>query len=53
MKSRQKLKAKISTSTHAVFEGSMVKHDNLKVWTGYVPNTPIEEVVDQARHYAR
>jgi hypothetical protein len=33
--------------------GSIVKRGKLKVWTGVVPATPIEEAVDQARHYTR
>ena len=33
--------------------GSIVKRGNLKVWTGAVPATPIEEVVEQSRHYTR
>jgi hypothetical protein len=33
--------------------GRIVKHGKLKVWTGAVPATPIEEAVQQARHYTR
>lgn len=33
--------------------GRIVRHGKLKVWTGVVPATPIEEAVEQARHYAR
>jgi hypothetical protein len=33
--------------------GRVVKRGKLKVWTGTVPATPIEEAVDQARHYTR
>ena len=33
--------------------GSIVKRDKLKVWTGAVPAIPIEEAVDQTRHYTR
>ena len=33
--------------------GSIVKRGNLKAWTGAVPATPIEEVVEQSRHYTR
>jgi hypothetical protein len=33
--------------------GRIVKHGKLKVWTGAVPGTPIEEAVEQARHYTR
>jgi hypothetical protein len=33
--------------------GRVVKRGKLKVWTGPVPNTSIEEAVEQARHYTR
>jgi hypothetical protein len=33
--------------------GRVVKRGKLKVWTGAVPSTPIEEAVEQARHYTR
>jgi len=33
--------------------GRIVKRGKLKVWTGAVPAMPIEEAVDQARHYRR
>ena len=33
--------------------GRVVKRGRLKVWTGSVPATPIEEAVEQARHYTR
>jgi hypothetical protein len=33
--------------------GRIVKRGKLKVWTGEVPATPIEEAVDQSRHYTR
>ena len=33
--------------------GRIVKRGKLKVWTGAVPATPIEEAVEQARHYSR
>jgi hypothetical protein len=33
--------------------GRVVKRGKLKVWTGAVPATPIEEAVEQTRHYAR
>ena len=33
--------------------GRIVKRGKLKVWTGLVPATPIEEAVEQTRHYAR
>lgn len=33
--------------------GRIVKRGKLKVWTGLVPATPIEEAVEQTRHYSR
>jgi bifunctional DNA-binding transcriptional regulator/antitoxin component of YhaV-PrlF toxin-antitoxin module len=33
--------------------GKIVKRGKLKVWTGQVPSTPIEEAVEHARHYER
>ncbi len=33
--------------------GRIVKRGKLKVWSGRVPSTPIEEAVDAARHYER
>lgn len=33
--------------------GRVVKRGKLKVWTGAVPATPIEEAVEQSRHYTR
>jgi hypothetical protein len=33
--------------------GHIVKRGKLKLWSGPVPATPIEEAVDQARHYTR
>ena len=33
--------------------GRIVKRGKLKVWTGAVPATPIEDAVEQARHYTR
>ena len=33
--------------------GHIVKRGKLKVWTGAVPATPIEEAVEQSRHYTR
>jgi len=55
---RQKLRVS-STPGRIVLEvkanssGSIVKRGKLKVWTGAVPATPIEDAVDQARHYTR
>jgi bifunctional DNA-binding transcriptional regulator/antitoxin component of YhaV-PrlF toxin-antitoxin module len=31
--------------------GRVVKRGNLKVWSGQVPSTPIDEAVDVVRHY--
>ena len=33
--------------------GRIVKRGKLKVWTGAVPATPIQETVEQSRHYTR
>jgi hypothetical protein len=33
--------------------GRVIKRGKLKVWTGAVPATPIEEAVEQSRHYRR
>ena len=33
--------------------GKVVRRGKLKVWTGQVPSTPIEEAVDVVRHYER
>ena len=34
-------------------EGRVVKRGKLKVWTGAVPSTSIEEAVEKSRHYTR
>jgi hypothetical protein len=44
---------RIVLEVDANVSGSVVKRGKLKVWTGAVPATPIEDAVDQARHYAR
>jgi len=55
---RQKLRVS-STPGRIVLEvkannsGSVVKRGKLKVWTGAVPATPIEDAVGSARHYTR
>jgi hypothetical protein len=33
--------------------GKIIKRGKLKVWAGQVPSTPIEEAVEQVRHYER
>ncbi len=33
--------------------GRVIKRGKLKLWTGAVPSTPIEEAVNQSRHYTR
>jgi bifunctional DNA-binding transcriptional regulator/antitoxin component of YhaV-PrlF toxin-antitoxin module len=33
--------------------GRIIKRGKLKLWTGTVPATPIEEAVEQSRHYTR
>lgn len=54
----QKLRAsatpgRIVLEMEANASGRVVKRGKLKVWTGAVRATPIEEAVDQARHYTR
>lgn len=34
-------------------QGKVVKRGKLKVWTGEVPSTPLEEAVEQVRNYTR
>ena len=55
---RQKLLAyatpgRIVLEMKANAAGHIVKRGKLKVWTGAVPATPIEEAVEQSRHYTR
>jgi hypothetical protein len=33
--------------------GKIVSEGRLNVWTGEVPETPLDEAVDQSRHYGR
>jgi hypothetical protein len=33
--------------------GKIIKRGKLKVWTGPVPSTPLEDAVEQVRHYTR
>ncbi|HPC59516.1 MAG TPA: hypothetical protein PKX23_02605 [Verrucomicrobiota bacterium] len=33
--------------------GRLIPRGKLKVWTGAVPATPVEEAVEQSRHYTR
>jgi hypothetical protein len=54
----QKLKVsvvpgRIVLETEANPEGKIVRRGKFKVWTGAVPNTPLEEAVEQARRYDR
>jgi hypothetical protein len=54
----QKLRAsatpgRIVLEMEANSSGRIVRRGKLKVWTGAVPATPIEEAVEQARHYTR
>ena len=54
----QKLKVSVAPGrivleTEANPEGKIVRRGKLKVWTGKVPNTPLEEAVEQARRYER
>jgi len=55
---RQKLRVsatpgRIVLEMEANASGSIVKRGKLKLWTGAVPATPIEEAVEQSRHYSR
>lgn len=55
---RQKLIAsatpgRIILEVPAATSGRIVKRGKLKVWTGPVPAIPIDEAVEQARHYSR
>jgi hypothetical protein len=34
-------------------KGKVMKRGKLKVWTGEVPNVPLNEAVEQARRYER
>ena len=54
---KQKLKVR-ATPGRIVLEiepnkGKIVKRGKLKVWGGEVPPIPLEEAVDQVRHYER
>jgi hypothetical protein len=44
---------RIVLEMQAIASGRIVKRGKLKVWTGAVPATPIEEAVAQTRHYTR
>ena len=33
--------------------GKVIKRGKLKVWGGAVPSTPLEDAVEQVRHYER
>jgi bifunctional DNA-binding transcriptional regulator/antitoxin component of YhaV-PrlF toxin-antitoxin module len=33
--------------------GKVIKRGKLRLWTGTVPHTSIEEAVEQSRHYSR
>jgi hypothetical protein len=54
---RQKLRVS-ATPGRIVLEvepnrGTVTKRGKLKVWTGKVPSVPLEEAVEQVRHYER
>ena len=54
----QKLKVsatpgRIVLEMESTSSGRIVKRGRLKVWTGEVATTSIEEAVEQARHYTR
>ena len=44
---------RIVLEVEANASGRIIKRGKLKVWTGAVPATPIEEAVEQSRHYTR
>jgi hypothetical protein len=44
---------RIVLEMEANHSGRVIKRGKLKVWTGTVPATPIEEAVEQSRHYTR
>ena len=55
---RQKLIAfatpgRIVLEVEANASGRIIKRGKLKLWTGAVPTTPIEEAVEESRHYSR
>jgi hypothetical protein len=55
---RQRLMAsatpgRIVLEMEANASGRIMKRGKLKVWTGAVPATSIEEAVEQTRHYTR
>jgi len=54
----QKLKVsvvpgRIVLETETNSGGKIIRRGKLKVWTGEVPSTPLEEAVEQARRYER
>lgn len=44
---------RIVLELEAETKGKLVRRGKLKVWTGPVPNVPLEEAVELARHYTR
>jgi hypothetical protein len=44
---------RIVLETQANASGRIVKRGKLRVWTAAVPATPIEQAVNQSRHYTR
>ena len=44
---------RIVLEMEANVSGHVIKRGKLKVWTGAVPPKPIEEAVEQSRHYTR
>jgi len=55
---QQKLKVistpgRIVLETEAETTGKILRRGKLKIWTGEVPATPIQESVEQARYYSR
>ena len=55
---RQKFKAsatlgRIVLEVEAVSSGKVIRRGKLKVWSGEVPSTPLEEAIEVTRHYER
>jgi len=44
---------RIVLEMEANFSGRVIRRGKLKIWTGAVPATPIEEAVEQSRHCTR
>lgn len=44
---------RIVLEVKAETSGKIIVKGGLKVWTGKVPPTPLEDAVEQSRHYSR